>query len=66
MRERAKLYKVQKNKNTHTLSKRLHAEEEKQEDMAMEPNEAVKRKKGQDGKAQPVSGFSKASSQQNA
>jgi hypothetical protein len=46
MRERAKLYKVQKNRTSHTLSKRLHAEEEKQGDHTMVENEAVKRKKG--------------------
>ena len=46
MRERAKLYKVQRNRTSHTLSKRLHAEEEKQGDHQMEQNEAVKRKKG--------------------
>ena len=66
MRERAKLYKVQKNKTHHILSKRLNAEEEKQGDMQMEVNEAQKRKRGQDGKALPVSGGSKPSSQQNA
>ena len=61
MRERAKLYKVPKNRTSHTLSKRLHAEEEKQDDHTMEQNEAVKRKKGLDGKPQPVSGVSKPS-----
>ena len=50
MKEHAKLYKAQKNRTVHTLSKRLHQEEEMDGDL-MQDGGAEKKKKLADGTA---------------
>ena len=55
MKENAKLYKSQKNRTVHTLSKRLQHEEEKREEGPDDSSSAQKRKKLADGSGMPVS-----------
>ena len=58
MKERAKLYKAQKNRVSHNLSKRLVMEEEKDHadgDSFLDP---IKKKKLADGSYQSISTFS--------
>ena len=55
MKERAKLYKSQKNRTVHTLSKRLQAEEEKDGELSRSIGGADKKKKMNDGSAMVIS-----------
>ena len=54
MKENAKLYKSQKARTQHVLSKRLNHEEEKHGDDMDLAGEAQKKKKLADGSSQPV------------
>ena len=55
MKERAKLYKSQKNRTVHTLAKRLQAEEEKEGELSSSMGGADKKKKMNDGSAMVIS-----------
>jgi len=63
MKENAKLYKSQKSRTQHVLSKRLNHEEEKQGDGNDFTGEAQKKKKLADGSALPIASGSQQSSQ---
>jgi hypothetical protein len=54
MKEHAKLYKAQKKRTVHTLSKRLQQEEEKDGDLMQDAGGAEKKKKLADGTAMVI------------
>ena len=56
MKERAKLYKAQKQRTVHTLAKRLQPEEEKEGEASLLEGGADKRKKMGDGSAMVIDG----------
>ena len=61
MKERAKLYKVQKNRVSHNLSKRLGHGEEKDHADGDSFQDPIKKKKLADGSYQPISTSSQQS-----
>ncbi len=63
MKESAKLYKEQKQRTSFKLSKRLYAEEEKQQDPNYDQSGADKRKKLGDGSAMIIPGSSNNTAQ---